>query len=79
MFLPIVVVDQRSVEESFGSNHGLVGAVTGKSGFGCFEPFPNRHSVFEFERAFLFAGKFDALYDVNPGFVCVIGPERVRF
>ena len=79
VFLPIVVVDQCSVQEAFGSNHGLVGAVAGKSRFGSFESFPDRHSVFDFEWAFLLAREFNAVYDVDPSFVCVIGPDEVRF
>ena len=79
VFLPIVVVDQRTVQESFGSHHGLVGAVAGKSRFGSFEPLPDRHPVFELKRAFLFAGELDAVYDISSGLVCVIGPKRVRF
>ena len=79
VFLPIVVVDQCSVQEAFGSNHGLVGAVAGKSRFGSFESFPDRHSVFDFERTFIFARESDAVYDVDPSFVCVIGPDEVRF
>ena len=78
MFLSIVVVDQRSMQEPFGSNHGLVGAVAGKRGFGSFELFPDRHSMLELEQAFRFAGELDAVYDVDPDFVCVIGLEEVR-
>ena len=78
MFLPIVVIDQCPVQEPFGSHHGLVGAVAGKRRLGSFEPLPDRHSVFELERAFLLAAEFDALYDVGPRFVCVIGPGEIR-
>ena len=60
-------------------HHGLVGAVAGKSRFGSFESFPDRHSVFDFEWAFLLAREFNAVYDVDPSFVCVIGPDEVRF
>lgn len=66
------------MQEAFGSNHGLVGAVAGKGRFGSFEPLPDRHSALEFERAFLFASELDAVYDVGSGCVCVIGPKEVR-
>ena len=66
------------MQESFGSHHGLVGAVTGEGRFGSFEPFPDRHSVFEFEWTLLFASELDPIHDVDPSFVCVIGPDEVR-
>jgi len=34
--------------------------------------------VFDFEWTLLFAGEFDAVFDVDPSFVCVIGPGGVR-
>jgi len=79
VLLPIVVVNQRSMQEPFGSHHGLVGAVTGESGFWGLEPFPDRHAVFELERAPLLACEFDAVHDVDPGLVRIVGPEVVRF
>ena len=61
VFLPIVVVDQRSVRDAFKSHHGPVEAVAGKSRLRSFEPLPGHHAVFEFEWAFLFTGEFDAV------------------
>ena len=67
------------MEEPLGSNHGLVGAVAGEGGFGVFEPFPDRHAVFELKRTLLFAREFDAVYDVDPGLVRIVSPGLDRF
>ena len=77
--LPVVVVNQRSMEEALGPNHGLVGAVAGESRFGGLEPFPDCHSVLELERALLIAREFDAIYDVDSRFVCIVGPDEDMF
>ena len=79
VFLPIIVVDQRPVLNALSSHHSLVDAVAGKSRFGSFEPFPDRHTVFEFEWAFPFGSEFDAFYDVGSGFVCIISPKQAKF
>jgi len=79
VLLPIVVINQRSMEEALGPDHRLVRAVAGEGRFGGLEPFPDRHAVFELERALLFAREFDAVHDVEPGLVRIVGPSRGGF
>jgi len=79
VFFPIIVINQRPMEEPLGPDHGLVGALAGESGFWGLEPFPDRHSVLELKRALLIAREFDAIYNVDPGLVRIVSPDEDRF